>query len=236
MTLTALAASWLGLKMAQAAKQGRVVAKLMERKASVSYAYPKPCDVEPPLWMRKFLGEDLFRNVEGVTAADLTDCDMKLLEELPQVKYLYLAGSNISDTGLESVTHCGQIEELSLDNTKVGDDGMESIAHLKHLRALFIPWTGISDLGLRHFKQLTELEVLDLRGTEITDAALVSLSSKSRLRAVLLDSSALESGRITESAIQEVAMAVPEVRFKIYNGPKEMDYEDWKDDRSRQNK
>lgn len=122
----------------------------------VRYDYQSSDQPTPPgpPWMRAWLGDDFFAEVDFVCLAcdkSFTDATMECLGSLPRLKVLRLGHAAITDAGLENVKCLSQLEELSLGGNK------------------------ITDVGLECLKALSQLKTLDLRGTKVTDEGVKQL-------------------------------------------------------------
>jgi Leucine-rich repeat (LRR) protein len=100
-----------------------------------------------PVWLRGLLGDDFFRTIIFMEfdGTNVTDTDLKHLEELPQIRSLGLSKTQITDAGLENLEGLTQLHWLRLQNTQ------------------------ITDAGLEHLRNLTQLESVDLGGTKVTE-------------------------------------------------------------------
>ena len=147
-TLFALPCGWLGVKMQQARRQ-RQAAAAIEMSGGVVY-WTEPSG---PIWLRTLLGDDCFKQVRSVS----TSTELENLKSLPQLQWLYLSGSNVTDAGLENLKGLSRIEELSLAGTDVTDAGLENIEGLSQLEMLFLAGTNFTDAGLEHIKGMTQL-------------------------------------------------------------------------------
>ena len=103
------------------------------------------------------------------------------LKRLPHRFELVCHGRWFSDTALEHVCDAPNVEYLNLRGTGVTDEGLKHLCKLKFLNTLklggvqagpsgtAVPLgTKLTDAGLPHLEKLTSLEDLDLDGTRIT--------------------------------------------------------------------
>jgi uncharacterized membrane protein len=98
-----------------------------------------------------------------------------------------VAGKNFGDDELAKLTQLGpNLRWLDLAGTKVTDSGLSQLKATPNLTRLHLERTGISDAGLTNLTQLTSLEYLDLYGTEVTDAGLDTLQSLPKLKQIYL--------------------------------------------------
>lgn len=103
-------------------------------------------------------------HVESVSVAkNITDEHLALLEPLaPQLAWLYL------------------------NKTQITDEGLKHLAGLKQLRRLHLANTAITDAEVRHLEGLENLETLNIYGTKVTDAVLESVAKLPKLKKVFL--------------------------------------------------
>ncbi len=103
-------------------------------------------------------------HVESVSVAkDVGDDHLAMLEPLaPQLAWLYLNKTNISD------------------------EGLKHLANLKQLRRLHLANTAITNIGVKHLEGLENLETLNIYGTKVSDGVLDSVAKLPKLKKVFL--------------------------------------------------
>jgi hypothetical protein len=79
-----------------------------------------------------------------------------------------------------------QITWLDLGRTDVTDRGLNLVSEMQHLTRLHLDHTGVTDAGLAHIRDLPHLEYINLYGTEVTDAGLDHLATVPKLSKVYL--------------------------------------------------
>jgi hypothetical protein len=120
------------------------------------------------------------------------------------------AASRITDTSLRALTGVApQVLWLDLGGTRVSDGGLADIARLPNLTRLHLQHTAVGDTGLAHLTELQRLEYLNLYGTAITDEGLAALSSLKRLRALFVWET-----RVTPSGLSRLRTALPRVTIE----------------------
>ena len=104
--------------------------------------------------------------------ANVTDSDLKYLENLVQLRTLNLQScENITDAGLAHLANLVQLQDLNLGGCKnITGAGLENLANLAQLQELNLGGCkNITDAGLVHLKNLAQLQVLGLAaGSKIT--------------------------------------------------------------------
>jgi hypothetical protein len=79
----------------------------------------------------------------------------KTLEGLPELKYLYLSGTNISDAGLAGLENLGELRFIDLSYTRVSDRGLVHLRRLRKLRVVQIACTRITQQAAAEFEATT---------------------------------------------------------------------------------
>ncbi|MFT5192139.1 MAG: hypothetical protein ACI9DF_005179 [Verrucomicrobiales bacterium] len=79
-----------------------------------------------------------------------------------------------------------QLAWLYLNKTQVTDAGIKHLAGLKQLRRLHLANTGITNAGVKHLEGLENLETLNIYGTKVSDDVLASLAKLPKLKKVFL--------------------------------------------------
>src|SRR5262245_35476981 len=87
-----------------------------------------------------------------------------------------IVGKNFSDKELAKITLLGpNVKWLDLAGTAVTDAGLTNLATMPNLTRLHLERTGITDEGLAALTGLASLEYLNLYGTTISEAGLETL-------------------------------------------------------------
>jgi len=132
---------WLGIVVNKVNKQKRAVAAIERLEGQVRSDYELDAygsripDAHPPgpVWLRKLLGEEYFREVVLVDLAigsrvgrsRVTDADLRCLESLPDVEWINLARNPaITDQGLVHLRNLTKLRALSLDNSRAVPSGL----------------------------------------------------------------------------------------------------------------
>lgn len=114
--------------------------------------------------------EIVFRNSDQVTPEV-----MAAVAAQPNVAWLRLGGSSVSDEGLAEIAGLESLEKLNLEKTGVTDEGVRHLAGLTNLVYLNLYDTGIGDAALDALHGLENLEKLYVWQTEVTDAGVERL-------------------------------------------------------------
>ena len=88
-----------------------------------------------------------------------------------------LASTSITDRELALLKELPQLEELSLRDTEVSDLGSRISRDLRALKKLDLSSTTLADSALAHLKSLTGLQSLDLSHTLVEGSGLAALSA-----------------------------------------------------------
>ncbi|MGA2031281.1 MAG: hypothetical protein ABSG68_03405 [Thermoguttaceae bacterium] len=121
-TLCAFACSWLAVKLQQAKRQREAAAAVEKLGGQVEWSEPSG-----PLWLRRLLGDDLFRSVVdvGLGGTEVTDAELEHLKGLDQLQSLNLARTNIAGAGLGNLKGLNQLQYVYLGGTQVTDAGVK---------------------------------------------------------------------------------------------------------------
>lgn len=147
------------------------------------------------------------------------------LENLTQLKSLFLRGSSIKNEGLEKLSQASglieldlsgcrslqdkdmkvwngltQLQRVSLSGTSLGDQMLKSLSEsdvCKTIQSFNLSQTSITDGGLRTLPVLPEMYHLELNQTAITDSLLSDLKRHPKLKLLYLKQTA-----VTDSGLQ----------------------------------
>ena len=141
------------------------------------------------------------RSLEKVEEIFLVGCHLtgnsvlEPLAELPQLKWLSLRASSVTDEQLVPLGKGKFLPDLllNLSETRIGDAGIAHLADLESLRFLLLGETQVSDQGLASLASHYELQTLRLDSTAITDRGLVHLKQLQELRSLSLNHTAVTS-------------------------------------------
>ena len=177
--LITAAAIWLSFWTNRVRQQREVVEFITRHGGSVAYSYQviagsgsgsggtvwkesKEAIPPGPAWLRNLLGIDYLDHVNAAyfDGYSFADSDLEHLKGLPDLDYLRIVSSNVTDAGLVNLKYLHHLKNLELTSEKV------------------------TDAGLVHLQPLTELTELTL-GCSITDACvehLMPLKNMSKLK------------------------------------------------------
>jgi uncharacterized membrane protein len=86
----------------------------------------------------------------------------------PQVTWLSLSGTAVTDAGLAKLSSFTNLTRLHLDHTRVTDAGLASLSGLARLEYLNLYGTAVTDTGLARLERLGELRDLYVWQTGVT--------------------------------------------------------------------
>lgn len=134
-------------------------------------------------------GGAVIRDAAGkITGADLraswvTDTDLRKLMLLPDLTYLDLSLTRITDQGMQEIRNLPGIVELNLHFAEyVTDEGLAAIKGWKRLKRLNVHGAKISDTTLDHISGIATLESVNVGSAMITDVGLERLSTLPNLK------------------------------------------------------
>jgi hypothetical protein len=124
---------------------------------------------------------------------------LPLLRELPDLRVLRLAGTNVTDEGLAHVARLTQLTGLNLSDTRVTDAGLAQLATLTRLETINLANNAITDAGLAILGKQTGLMGIVLSGTKITDAGLAQLRPIPRLTKLNVANTAVTADGVAQA-------------------------------------
>lgn len=120
-----------------------------------------------------------FIEVNMVNASSFSDKNAMLLEKLaPQIMWLILSDSKISDEGLNLLKQCANATKLNLKNTVITNASVPKIGTLKKLEYLNIVGTKINDEGLLELIPSESLRKIYCWNTGITENGIQRFQKK----------------------------------------------------------
>jgi hypothetical protein len=183
----------------------------------------KPMEDDPPELIKaaeriKAVGGTLERdpNKKGSPVTDITLIDSKKLEDedleflklFPDLAFLALGWTNVSNKGVKLVPQCPKLTVLGLIKTRVDDEGLKEVAKLEHLESLFLSITSITNEGIVNLGRLPNLRVIMLAETAITDDGLKELAEFKSLKMVNLARTS-----VTEEGTRWLREARPDIQI-----------------------
>lgn len=151
---------------------------------------------------------------EPVTGADLADLPVTeqdvalLVRQNPQLEWLNLTDTHVSDSQLKHVKGLRHLECLTLTRDPISNEGLQHLLALKNLKELGLHGTVISDEGLAAVSKIEDLEFLDVCGTAITDTGLRSLCRLHHLRQLDVTNTS-----VSRQAVEELMNSLPELEI-----------------------
>lgn len=183
--ITLLVGIWLGIQVNRAHRQRKAVAALKQQGARIAYAYEyNDAAIRRPTapdWLRHLCGEEYFVSVHAVYLSpgkQISAADWTHLQNLPDLKQLYLGATNVADEDLQRLRSFPALETLSLSHTQISDAGLAQLGELSSLKTLYLEGTQVSDAGLEHLSSLERLTWLGVSKTRVTAAGIGRLQSR----------------------------------------------------------
>lgn len=136
---------------------------------------------------------DMHRRERPLIGADLaslpiTDHEIRaLLRQNPDLEWLNLNGTNVTDEVLDDLAVASNLSELCVSNTAITDTGLSHLSRATRLTKLLLAGTAITDDGLIHLRALPNLRKLHIQNTPITDTGLAPLHGLSQLESLLVE-------------------------------------------------
>jgi uncharacterized membrane protein/mono/diheme cytochrome c family protein len=120
-----------------------------------------------------------FLELNMVNDPSFVDKDAPLLQKIsPQVMWLVLADTKITDAGLELLKSCSNITRLNLKNTSITNASISLIGQFKKLEYLNIVGTKIDDAGLLNLTPAPTLKKIFCWQSDITPNGVMAFQKK----------------------------------------------------------
>ncbi len=213
--------------------QERIIAEVERLGGRITFADDLD---DRPQWLRHMLGDEYFREVNGVylDQCEASDDLVEQISYLPHVEHLSVAQTKITNDSLrhasrlkqlkaltvsfneitnDALSHLAPLDELlylDLDVTSVTDEGLPALRQLSQLYHLKLYGNPITNEGAARLSQIRSLGELDLGNTKITDEGLLSLAELPNLTRLRLDQMITGQGqelRITDTGLRNLAGA-----------------------------
>ena len=128
----------------------------------------------------------------------VTDTDLRELLKLPDLSFLDLSLTRITDQGMLEIKNLPGIVELNLYFAEyVTDEGLSVIKNWKKLKRLNIHGTKISDTTFEHISGITTLESVNAGSASVTDVGIERMTSLPNLKELTIG-----GNKITDSGLQ----------------------------------
>lgn len=101
-----------------------------------------------------------------------------LLEAKNHITWLSLGGSNVSDAELKIIGQLPNLSRLRLENTQITDSGLKELIALENLESLNLFGNEITDNGLKFIEKMPALKKVYLWNTKTTDEGKQELKNK----------------------------------------------------------
>jgi Leucine-rich repeat (LRR) protein len=152
----------------------------------------------------------------------ITDSDLPLLAQLPDLKRLDLSLTRISDRGLRALKTAPAIEDLNLYFAEqISDEGASVVRNWKHLKRLNLRGTKITDSMLEFLAAVPTIEWLDIGWAQITDTGLDRLTALTHLRWLTMG-----GNKLTDTALQFLRQ-MPQLEYLDIGGQQRTDSGLW---------
>lgn len=178
---TAMAAGKRHIEATQSYNSPEAAAETCVVLAGVRPVPPRRLDYDMHRQDHPLIGVDL-------ASLPITDDEIRaLLRQNPDLEWLNLNETNVTDEVLDDVAVASNLSELCVSNTAITDTGLSHLSRATRLTKLSLAGTAITDHGLIHLKALPNLRRLDIQNTPITDTGLASLHGLSQLKSLLVE-------------------------------------------------
>jgi hypothetical protein len=144
---------------------------------------------------------------QAIAAAEATGASVVPLSDRTTFLHVHCtnAGASFDDSKMQALVGLApQLTWLDLSGTAITDRAFATVARLPNLTRLHLDRTAVTDEGLAHLRPLRQLEYLNLYGTKVTDAGLVHLAGLAHLRSLYVWRT-----RVTAEGIARLQSQVP---------------------------
>jgi len=173
-------------------------------------------------------GGKVIRDPAGrITGVDLraswvTDTDLRKLLQMPNLSYLDLSLTRITDQGMQDIKGLQGIVDLNLNFAEyVTDEGLAAIKEWKKLKRLNVQGTKISDTTLEHIAGITTLESVNAGTAMVTDVGIERLVSLTNLKELTVG-----GNKLSDNGLQALRQ-MPGLTFLDLNGRQGTDANVW---------
>jgi YHS domain-containing protein/uncharacterized membrane protein len=116
--------------------------------------------------------EPWFQCNASVTGGTFDDKSLAKLSQIaPNLRWLDLGGTAVTDAGLTNLSAMQNLTRLHLERTAIGDEGLAALRTLEQLEYLNLYGTKVSEAGLENLRELPKLRQLYLWQTQVTPEA-----------------------------------------------------------------
>ncbi len=180
-------AIWLGIQSHRSRTQAAAVSAIRALGGAVFYTCdPKPSleSQTPPNEMSpiakllvSLFPKDFLYTVHSAVFFDvrINDDDLRHLESLPNLRLLFLSGTDITDDGLRHLQPLTNLEVLNLSGSKIRGPGIQHLRNLSKLRYLELANMPVSDCAVEYLLELDSIESLLINGTDLSEHAIAQL-------------------------------------------------------------
>jgi YHS domain-containing protein len=155
-----------------------------------------------------------------LSGTKVTDSGLAALDAMPNLTRLHLERTAVTDAGLTHVASLGKLEFLDLYGTAITDAGLECLRKLPQLKRLYLWQTAVTPAGAKAFAEAHA----DKEQIERWRAEIEQLEAKIRDRQVLVDlgtslaPSASTNGRPVNSQCPASGKPADPARTLVYEG------------------
>ena len=115
------------------------------------------------------------------------------------------------DAGLKTLIPVApQLAWLDVSKTQITDAGLADVAQLPNLTRLHLEKTGITDAGIPHIAKLGKLEYLNLYGTKVSDAGIAQLKELKNLKKLFIWQT-----EVTDKGAADLQSALPDCEINM---------------------
>jgi len=187
--VASLPLGWLAKTMNRVRRQRAAVAEIVDEGGEIRYDYNSRRRASSPFgpWLiRRLFGDEVFAKVTYVGwhggSKPPTDNDVRLLTSLPDLEWVILYGSKVTDASLPHLARLPRLKTLSLDATALSRHGLAGLSSCRTLTSLEL--SHVTDEKLAGLASLTQLQSLAITHSPVTEDGLSCLKKLTNLEAL----------------------------------------------------
>ena len=160
-----------------------------DEKGRIAEAWLEFCQISDDD-LRTLENEDALK-VLDLSNNNITDAGLAYVGQTTQLEALYLSGNLLSEKGIAHLKGLHNLESLGL-GSEVTNTALVHLAGLTKLKWLGLEWGKFNDLGLESLEQMKGIEVLDLRKVSgVNGSGFVYLKQMTNLRELWLQNTSV---------------------------------------------
>lgn len=138
----------------------------------------------------------------GFWECNLAGKDLSFLDDLPELRHLYISGFSVTDDQMRVISRVSTLEYLNVGGSQITDSGLALLDRCVRLKTLRFAKTAVHGSAFEKLRALPELENVCADDCKLDDDSLALLAECPRLRVV-----EVSSGSITDRGARALSRA-----------------------------